>query len=89
MKRLFLLLALVGMCTATPAAARERGQAVIFETDMGNDIDDAMALDLLVVPGDEFGCPGYVRLAYCVPKTMLERSLPRFRQLADQYGLKK
>lgn len=35
-----------------------------------------MALDLLVVPGDEFGCPGYVRLAYCVPKTMLERSLP-------------
>ena len=48
----------------------------------------AMALDLLVVPGDEFGCPGYVRLAYCVPKTMLERSLPRFRQLADQYGLK-
>ena len=49
----------------------------------------AMALDLLVVPGDEFGCPGYVRLAYCVPKTMLERSLPRFRQLADQYGLKK
>ena len=26
---------------------------------------------------------------YCVPKTMLERSLPRFRQLADQYGLKK
>lgn len=49
----------------------------------------AMALDLLVVPGDEFGCPGYVRLAYCVPKAMLERSLPRFRQLADQYGLKK
>lgn len=48
-----------------------------------------MALDLLVVPGDEFGCPGYVRLAYCVPKAMLERSLPRFRQLADQYGLKK
>ena len=42
MKRLFLLLALVGMCTVTPAAARERGQAVIFETDMGNDIDDAM-----------------------------------------------
>ena len=48
MKRLFLLLALVGICTATPAAARERGQAVIFETDMGNDIDDAMALDLLL-----------------------------------------
>ena len=52
-------------------------------------LQKAMALDLLVVPGDEFGCPGYVRLAYCVPKTMLERSLPRFRQLADQYGLKK
>ena len=48
-----------------------------------------MALDLLVGPGDEFGCPGYGRRAYCVPKTMLERSLPRCRQLADQYGLKK
>ncbi len=47
-----------------------------------------MALDLLVVPGDGIRLPGYVRLAYCVPKTMLERSLPRFRQLADQYGLK-
>ena len=48
----------------------------------------AMALDLLVVPGDDFGCPGYVRLAYCVKKDMLVRSLPRFRQLAEQYGLK-
>lgn len=48
MKRLFLLLALVGMCSTTAFAARERGQAVIFETDMGNDIDDAMALDLLL-----------------------------------------
>lgn len=48
MKKLFLLLILAGMCSATAFAARERGQAVIFETDMGNDIDDAMALDLLL-----------------------------------------
>lgn len=48
MKRLFLFLAIVGMFSATAVNARERGQAVIFETDMGNDIDDAMALDLLL-----------------------------------------
>lgn len=48
MKRLFLLLALMAMCAVPAVAARDKGQAVIFETDMGNDIDDAMALDLLL-----------------------------------------
>ena len=44
MKRLFLLLALVGVCsTMAFCGPRAHGQAVIFETDMGNDIDDAMA----------------------------------------------
>ena len=37
--------------------------------------------DLLVVPGDDFGCPSYFRLCYCVPYEMIERSLPIFRQL--------
>lgn len=40
---------------------------------------------LLLVPGSSFGCPGYVRLAYCVSYDMIERSLPAFEQLAKCY----
>ena len=48
----------------------------------------AMAHDLLLVPGDDFACPGYARLAYCVPEERLRRSLPAFAALAEEYGLK-
>ena len=41
----------------------------------------AMAHDLMLVPGDGFGCPGYFRIAYCVPTWMVERSLPVFEKL--------
>ena len=47
-----------------------------------------MAHDLLLVPGDDFACPGYARLAYCVPEERLHRSLPAFAALAEEYGLK-
>lgn len=43
--------------------------------------------ELLLVPGDDFGMPGYVRLAYCVDTEMIRKSLPAFRQLAEEYGL--
>ena len=46
MKKLLLLIALCCVCGAV-TAQNAKPQAVIFETDMGNDIDDAMALDLL------------------------------------------
>ena len=49
----------------------------------------AMDYDILLVPGDDFGCPGYARLAYCVARSQLERSLPAFRKLAESYGLTK
>lgn len=42
---------------------------------------------LLVVPGTAFGCPGYVRIAYCVAKDTIARSLPAFKKLAGEYGL--
>ena len=48
----------------------------------------AMKDNLLVVPGDSFGTPGYVRLAYCVSPDVIERALPTFRKLAEEYGLK-
>ena len=46
-----------------------------------------MAEDVLVVPGEEFFCPGYVRLAYCVPEERLRRALPAFRKIAESYGI--
>ncbi len=43
--------------------------------------------NILIVPGTSFGCRGYVRIAYCVTKETIERSLPAFRKLAEDYGL--
>lgn len=43
--------------------------------------------ELLLVPSDSFGCPGYVRISYCVATETIERSLPAFRALAAECGL--
>ncbi len=40
--------------------------------------------NILVVPGSSFGCAGYVRIAYCVPYEMIERSLPGFKSLLEE-----
>lgn len=47
----------------------------------------AKAHNLLIVPGSSFGCAGYCRIAYCVDYNMIERSLPKFKELAKEYGL--
>ncbi len=47
----------------------------------------AKAHELLLVPSDDFGLPGYVRIAYCVDPALVRRSLPAFRALAQEYGL--
>ena len=44
--------------------------------------------NLLMVPGSSFACPGYVRLAYCVSYETIVNSLPEFKKLAAEYGLK-
>jgi len=41
--------------------------------------------NLLVVPGDGFGCPGYLRLSYCVSNEMIRRSLPAFKAMMESY----
>ena len=41
--------------------------------------------ELLLVPSDDFGVPGYVRLAYCVSRETIERSMPAFRALMEEY----
>lgn len=47
--------------------------------------EKAKALNLLIVPADDFGCPGYVRVSYCVDPDMIKRSFTAFRKLIDQY----
>lgn len=49
----------------------------------------AKSYNLLLVPGASFGCPGYVRLAYCVSPEMIKRSLTAFAKLAEDCGIKK
>lgn len=41
--------------------------------------------ELLIVPSDSFGVPGYVRLSYCVATDMIVRSLPAFKALIEEY----
>ncbi len=48
-------------------------------------VERAKKYHLLLVPGSGFGCPGYVRIAYCVDRAMIERSLPAFEKLAAEY----
>ena len=52
------------------------GDAVAFS-------EKAKQKDLLVVPGDGFGCPGYFRICYCVSYDMIRRSLPIFQSLIE------
>ena len=46
--------------------------------------DMAKQLDLLIVPGNDFGCPSYVRISYCVDYEMIKRSLPVFKKLMEK-----
>ncbi|MDE6597012.1 MAG: pyridoxal phosphate-dependent aminotransferase [Clostridia bacterium] len=45
----------------------------------------AKKYNLLIVAGDDFGCKGYVRIAYCVSTQMIKKSLPAFKELAESY----
>lgn len=47
--------------------------------------DKAKKLNLLIVPADSFGCPGYVRISYCVDPDMIRRSFAAFEKLMAQY----
>ncbi len=52
------------------------GDAVAFS-------NKAKEKDLLIVPGDGFGCPGWFRICYCVSFDMLRRSIPVFKTLIE------
>lgn len=48
-------------------------------------VDRAKEHHLLLVAASGFGCPGYVRIAYCVSYDMIVRSLPAFKALAQEF----
>ena len=56
-----------------------------LESDAKAFSERAKAHELLLVPGDDFGAPGYVRISYCVAKDMIERSIPAFAKLMGEY----
>ncbi len=45
----------------------------------------AKKYNILIVPGSSFGCPGFVRMAYCVAYETIVNSLPKFKELAKEY----
>ncbi len=49
----------------------------------------AKKYDLILVPSDNFGCPGYFRMAYCIDTDKVKRSLAVFEKFVkEEYGLK-
>ena len=69
--------------------ARPDGAFYLFVKAPGGDAaafsELAKKHDLLVVPGDGFGCPGYFRLCYAVSYDTICRSLPVFRAVLEEF----
>lgn len=68
------------------SCVKPRGAFYIFPQVPGLDdsafCERAKQLDLLVVPGTDFGAPGHIRISYCVQTETIERALPLFEKLA-------
>lgn len=60
-----------------------------LEADAVSFCERAKKYELLLVPGDDFGVKGYVRVAYCVAPETIARALPAFKKLADEYAAEK
>lgn len=56
-----------------------------LEEDANAFCEKAKKYELLLVPGDDFGCPGYVRISYCVKQSQIVNSLPAFEKLIAEY----
>ena len=56
-----------------------------LEPDASAFFEHARALELLPVPSDSFGCPGWVRVGYCVSKETIVNSMPAWKKLAESY----
>jgi len=74
-----------GLTAAGYEMAKPDGAFYLFIKAPGGDAvafsEKAKQKDLLVVPGNGFGCPGYFRICYCVSYEMIQKSLPVFKAL--------
>lgn len=55
------------------------------EPDANAFCEKAKKYELLLVPSDDFGCKGYVRISYCATAEQIEKSLPAFKALIEEY----
>ena len=78
-----------GLLDAGYEVAKPDGAFYLFVKAPGGDANAfsefAKTKDILLVPGDGFGCPGWFRLCYCVSYDRIQRSLPLFRQLLEEF----
>ena len=78
-----------GLIEAGFTCQKPQGAFYLFPKALEDDdyafCERAKKYDLLLVPGTDFGCPGYFRAAYCIKKSTIEASLPAFRKLAEEY----
>ncbi len=76
-----------GLVEAGYEVAKPDGAFYLFVRAPGGDArafsEKAKQQDLLLVPGESFGCPEYFRVCYCVSHDKILRSLPRFRALLE------
>ena len=79
-----------GLLAAGYEAAKPEGAFYLFVKAPGGDANAfsefAKQRDVLVVPGDGFGCPGWFRLCYCVSYDQIMRSLPVFCEILQKWN---
>ncbi|MBR3326270.1 MAG: pyridoxal phosphate-dependent aminotransferase [Atopobiaceae bacterium] len=56
-----------------------------LEPDANAFFERAKRLELLPVPSDSFGCPGWVRVGYCVSYETIVNSMPAWQELWNSY----
>lgn len=78
-----------GLIEAGFTCQKPQGAFYLFPKALEDDdyafCERAKKYDLLLVPGTDFGCPGYFRAAYCIKKSTIEASIPAFKKLAEEY----
>ena len=78
-----------GLIAAGFECVKPQGAFYLFPKALEDDdyafCERAKKYDLLLVPGADFGAPGYFRAAYCIKTETIERSLPLFKELATEY----
>ena len=62
-------------CRAAPTRCLSAASGTPIETDADLANHLLSAANVVALPGSEFGAPGYMRLAYCVPMDVIDRGI--------------